>query len=136
MRTALTITEQPIDEAALLAARRIPPDCGAVVTFLGVVRDQEAGAKIAALDYEAQREMAEHQFQRIFAEAGRRWPVSRLDLIHRVGRIPVGEASLWIQVMASHRREAFEACQFVIDELKKVVPIWKLAPVDRPQHPG
>lgn len=133
MNCFITLTDQPIDEAALLSARRIPPDCGAVVTFLGVVREQEGPAKIAALDYEAQREMAEHQFQRIFAEAGRRWPVSRLDLVHRVGRIPVGEASLWIQVVAGHRKEAFEACGFVIDQLKKLVPIWKLVPADKPQ---
>ncbi|MBI5393880.1 MAG: molybdenum cofactor biosynthesis protein MoaE [Verrucomicrobia bacterium] len=137
MTTTLTITDQPIDEARLLAARRIPADCGAAVTFLGVVRDIEAGAKIAALDYEAQRAMAEHQFRRIFAEVERRWPVSQLDLVHRIGRIPVGEASLWIQIVAGHRREAFEACQFVIDELKKVVPIWKLTPsgTPRPSEP-
>lgn len=125
MQTNLTITDQPIDETCLLATRRVPPDCGAVVTFLGVVRDVEAGQKIVALDYEAHREMAEHQFRKIFTEVERRWPVSQLDLVHSLGRIPVGEPSLWIQVIAGHRREAFEACEFVINELKKVVPIWK-----------
>lgn len=133
MKTALTLTDQPIDEARLLAARRIPPDCGAVVTFLGAVRGQEGPAKITALDYEANRAMAEHQFRKLFAETERRWPVSQLDLVHRIGRIPVGEASLWIQVLAGHRKEAFEACEFVIDELKKIVPIWKLVPADRPE---
>jgi molybdopterin synthase catalytic subunit len=111
-----------------LKQRAIPPDCGAVVTFLGVVRDLEDGRKIAALDYEGHREMAEHQFRKILAQAGQRWPVSQLDLVHRLGRIAVGEPSLWIQVVAGHRAEAFAACQFVIDELKKVVPIWKMIP--------
>jgi molybdopterin synthase catalytic subunit len=61
-----------------------------------------------------------------------RWPVSRLDLVHRVGRLPVGEASLWIRVIAGHRKEAFAACEFLISELKKLVPMWKLPPADRP----
>lgn len=132
MKTTLAITDQPIDEARLLAGRRVPPDCGAVVTFLGVVRDTENDAKIAALDYEAQREMAERQFSKLFAEVERRWPVSQLDLVHRVGRIPVGEAALWIRVISSHRKEAFAACEFMIDELKKLVPIWKLVPASDP----
>jgi molybdopterin synthase catalytic subunit len=134
MNTTLTITDQRIDEARLLAARRIPQDCGAVVTFLGVVRDMEGGAKIAALDYEASRGMAEHQFAQIFSEVGRRWPVPQLDIVHRVGRVPVGEASLWIRVVAGHRQEAFAACGFLIDELKKHVPIWKMVPADEEQH--
>jgi molybdopterin synthase catalytic subunit len=133
MNTTLTITDEPIDEAGLLAARSIPPDCGAVVTFLGVVRETEGDKKIAALDYEAHREMAGHQLRKILAVVERRWPVSRLDVVHRIGRMAAGEASLWIQVVARHRQEAFEACEFVIAELKRLVPIWKMIPADKPE---
>jgi molybdopterin synthase catalytic subunit len=69
--------------------------------------------------------MAEHQFRRLIAEAKRRWPVQRLRVVHRLGVIPVGEASLLVRVEAAHRGEAFAAAQFVVDELKQKVPIWK-----------
>jgi len=71
--------------------------------------------------------MAHHQFELIFADIGKQWPVESIHLIHRVGEVPVNEASLWVEVIAPHRAEAFAACQFLIDEMKKKVPIWKRA---------
>jgi molybdopterin synthase catalytic subunit len=125
MRRELTISGQKIDEEALLQSRALSAGMGAVVYFLGIVRGTEEGRPIAALDYEAFRQMAEHQFHLLFNEAENRWPLESIRLIHRVGRVATGEASLWIEVTAPHREEAFAACQFIISEMKRVVPIWK-----------
>ncbi len=125
MLRQLTITTDPIDEAALLAGRALSADMGAVVYFLGVVRGKEAGAAIAALEYEAFQRMAEHQFQLLFDEMEKRWPIESLRLVHRLGLVKVNEPSLWVEVVAPHRQEAFAACQWLIDEMKRVVPIWK-----------
>ncbi len=125
MLRQLTITTDPIDEAALLAGRSLSADMGAVVYFLGVVRGKEAGAAIAALEYEAFQRMAEHQFQLLFDEIEKRWPIESLRLVHRLGLGKVNEPSLWVEVVAPHRQEAFAACQWLIDEMKRVVPIWK-----------
>ena len=100
---------------------------GAVVTFHGVVRGTEDGESIRAIDYEANEEMAHHQFELIFSDIEKQWPVESIRLIHRVGEVAVNEASLWVEIIASHRAEAFEACQFLIDEMKQKVPIWKRA---------
>jgi molybdopterin synthase catalytic subunit len=125
MNKELEITDQPIEHAKLAAQRRVPPDCGAVVEFLGVVRDIEDGGRISALEYEAYRDMAEHQFHKIMEETRQRFPISSLRVIHRIGVIPVGEPSLYVCVIAGHRGEAFAAAQYLIDRLKQVVPIWK-----------
>ena len=125
MKTQLTITPDPIDEATLIAERQLSENMGAVLTFHGVVRSEEAGESITALDYEANEEMARHQFGMIFAEIDKRWPVESVRLIHRVGIVSVNEPSLWVEVIAPHRAEAFAACQFLIDEMKEKVPIWK-----------
>ena len=120
----LLITDKPIDQAEA-KLHRFDGDVGGVVTFWGVVRDKEAGATIRALDYTAYREMAEHQFRNSLAEAHRRWKVSRIRIVHRLGVVAVGEPSLLVRVEAVHRGEAFAAAQFIIDELKQKVPIWK-----------
>lgn len=126
MRRELTLTEAPIDEAALTRGRRSSAGMGAVVSFAGVVRGAEEGAAIRAIDYEAFRAMAERQFHRLFDGLAERWPaVESVRLVHRLGTVAVGEASLWVEVVAPHRAEAFAACQWVIDEMKRVVPIWK-----------
>ncbi len=127
MRRHLTITSEPIDEAALLAQRSMSAGMGAAVYFLGVVREKEGGQKISALDYEAFHPMAEHQFQLLFTEIEKRWPVESVRLVHRLGEVKVNEASLWVEIVAPHRGEAFAACQWLIDEMKRVVPIWKKA---------
>ena len=120
----LLITERPIEEIEA-ALGKFAGDVGGVVTFWGVVRDTEEGQPICALEYTAYREMAEHQFRKILAETHRRWPLKRIRVIHRLGVIAVGEPSLLVRVQAAHRGEAFAAAQFIIDELKEKVPIWK-----------
>ena len=125
MKTQLTITQHPVDEANLVAERQISESMGAVVVFHGVVRGEEASESITSLDYEANEEMARHQFGLIFAAIDKRWPVESMRLIHRVGIVSVNELSLWVEVIAPHRAEAFAACQFLIDEMKEKVPIWK-----------
>jgi molybdopterin synthase catalytic subunit len=125
----LTITAEPINEAALLAERTLSPRMGAVVYFLGVVRGQEEGHAITAIEYEAFQKMVEHQFNLLFDAMSKRWPIESVRLVHRIGVVKVNEPSLWVEVVAPHRGEAFEACQWLIDEMKRVVPIWK-KPVD------
>jgi molybdopterin synthase catalytic subunit len=125
MKRQLTITAEPIDEPALLRGRFMSSGMGAAVYFTGVVRGTEGGQGISAIEYEAFQRMAEHQFHRLFDEMEKRWPVESARLIHRIGEVQVNEASLWVEVIAPHRAEAFAACQFLIDEMKRVVPIWK-----------
>lgn len=127
MKTWLRIQTESIDEGALVAARTLSGGMGAVVVFLGYVRGEEGKEKIAGLEYEAFVPMAEHQFGKIFAEAGRRWPLESVRLVHRIGAVPVNEASLWVEVISAHRAEGFEAGKWIIDEMKRVVPIWKKA---------
>jgi molybdopterin synthase catalytic subunit len=125
MSRQLTFTTRPIDEAALISQRKLSDDMGAVVYFTGVVRATEDGAKIGALEYESFQEMAEHQFYLLFDELEKRWPIHSVRLIHRLGLVPVNEASLWVEIVAPHREEAFAASQLLIDRMKEVVPIWK-----------
>lgn len=127
MKRQLTITRDAIDEAALAAARSQSAGMGAAVYFTGIVRGSEEGKAIAAIEYEAFQKMAEHQFELLFNEMEKRWPVESVRLVHRVGLVKVGEPSLWVEVVAPHRGEAFAACQWLIDEMKRVVPIWKKA---------
>lgn len=108
-----------------MGQRSMSHGMGAVVYFLGVVRGTEEEQAITALEYEAFQRMAEHQFELIFQEMEQRWPVESVRLVHRVGVVRVNEPSLWVEVVAPHRGEAFAACQFLIDEMKRVVPIWK-----------
>jgi molybdopterin synthase catalytic subunit len=125
MKRSLLITASPIDEGALIAERRMSSGMGAAVYFAGVVRDSEGQVSISAIDYEAFQKMAEHQFGKIFDEIAKRWPVESVRLVHRIGVVKVNEPSLWVEVIAPHRGEAFDAGQFLIDEMKKTVPIWK-----------
>jgi molybdopterin synthase catalytic subunit len=122
MKKLVTITAEPIDESALLAQRVMSPSMGAVVCFLG---GTEGDATIRALEYEVFQSMAEHQLSLLLDEVATRWPVESVRLVHRVGLVKVNEPSLWLEVVAPHRGEAFAACQWLIDELKRVVPIWK-----------
>src|ERR1051326_8151602 len=125
MKRELSITEQPIDEGVLLSERTMSKGMGAVVYFLGVVREREQGESISGLEYESFQRMAEHQFHLLFDEIEKRWPIESIRVVHRIGVIKVNEPSLWVEVVAPHRGEAFVACQWLIDEMKKVVPIWK-----------
>lgn len=125
MKRELRITWDPIDERGLAAGRMMPPDMGAVVCFMGYVRGTEGGTPIESLEYESFQQMAEHQFGLLFDQLEARWPVSSLRLVHRVGVVKACEPSLWVEVIAPHRAEAFAACQWLVDQMKKVVPIWK-----------
>jgi molybdopterin synthase catalytic subunit len=122
----LLITDQPIDPGEA-AVGGVASDVGGVAVFWGVVRNVEDGKPIRALEYTVHREMAEHQFREVLAATRKKWPVKRVRIVHRLGTIPVGEASLLVRVEAAHRGEAFSAAQFIIDELKQKVPIWKRA---------
>jgi len=125
MRRELTLTKEPIDEAALLRQRAYSTGMGGVVYFLGMVRGTEGGATIVALEYEAFERMVAHQLNLLCDELEKRWSVESVRLVHRLGVVKAGELSLWIEVIAPHRGEAFAACQWLIDEMKRVVPIWK-----------
>src|SRR5690606_5960640 len=117
---------EPLDCARETSRGAPSTTAGAVVTFVGIVRDLEDGVAISSLEYEAFVPMAEHQFRRLFDQLERRWnSVEAVRLIHRIGIVPAGAPSLWVEVSAPHRAEAFAACQWLIDEMKRVVPIWK-----------
>ena len=108
----------------LLAAVR-DPSAGALVTFLGTTRNENAGRRVIRLEYEAYTRMAEREMRALAVEAKRRWPIRKVAMVHRTGVVPVGQASVAIVVSAGHRAEAFEACHWLIDRLKEIVPIWK-----------
>ena len=113
MHRELTISDQPIDEPALVSGRKAGPGMGAVVCFAGIVRGTEDGAPIRAIEYEAHEKMARHQFGLLFDQMAERWPVESVRLVHRIGVVRVNEPSLWVEVVAPHRGEAFAACQFL-----------------------
>jgi len=125
MKRQLNITNEPIDEASLVVQRAMSDGMGAAVYFTGVVRGVEENLAIQAIEYEAFEPMAAHQFGLLFDEMEKRWPIESVRLMHRVGVVKVNEPSLWLEVVAPHRGEAFAACQWLIDEMKRVVPIWK-----------
>jgi molybdopterin synthase catalytic subunit len=125
MKRWLKIQREEIDESSLQKQREMSCGIGAVIYFLGVVREREGEEQISAIDYEAFEKMAVHQFEKIFDEVERGWPIESVRLVHRIGVVKVNEPSLWVEMTAPHRGEAFAACQFLIDEMKKLVPIWK-----------
>ena len=120
----IRLTRELIDYAALTEAVR-GPHCGAVVTFLGTVRDLTGDKVTVALDYEAYPGMAEKKMAEIEHETRARWPVGELLIVHRTGHLSVGEVSVAVAVSCPHRAQAFEACRHAIDRLKEIVPIWK-----------
>jgi molybdopterin synthase catalytic subunit len=120
----IRLTTDAIDYAALTESV-CRPNCGGVVLFLGTVRDLTDGRITVALEYEAYSAMAERKLTEIEQETRRRWPVGEIALVHRLGRLGVGEVSVAAAVSCPHRAEAFEACRFAIDRLKEIVPLWK-----------
>jgi molybdopterin synthase catalytic subunit len=123
--TMYVITTEPIDADAVYRAALHDRD-GAVVAFHGVVRDHSDGGRgVRYLEYEAYPEMAEAQMRAIGAEIKRRWNIEHVAMVHRIGRVEIGEASVVIAVASPHRGEAFDACEYAIDTLKATVPIWK-----------
>ena len=120
----IEIVDGPIAAEAVVAAMKTGSD-GAVCVFDGIVRDNTRGRKTLHLDYEAYREMALEQMRRLAGEAVERFGVRDVAMVHRLGRLMVGETSVLIVVASAHRAAAFEACRWLIDTLKKTVPIWK-----------
>ena len=116
------LTREPIDAAALSTPSAAD---GAVCVFLGVVRNENGGRRVRHLEYEAYEEMALPLMEQIAAETQRKWAVTDVRIVHRLGRLEIGEASVAVVVTAPHRGAAFEACRHAIDTLKATVPIWK-----------
>ena len=120
----IRLTRDAIDYHALTEEVR-DPHCGAVSLFLGTVRDLTGAQVTVFLDYEAYGPMAEKKLAEIEAEVRQRWTVGNVAMIHRLGRLDVGDVSVAVAVSTAHRAEAFEACRFAVDTLKELVPIWK-----------
>jgi MoaE-MoaD fusion protein len=118
------LTDAVIDARAIIEAMKVGAD-GAVCVFDGIVRDNTRGRRTLHLDYEAYREMALEQMRGLAAEAVTKFGVREVALVHRLGRLVVGETSVLIVVASAHRGAAFDACRWLIDTLKKTVPIWK-----------
>ncbi len=120
----ILIVQEPIDLGEL--EREVAsPSAGAICTFAGTTRDENAGRRVIRLEYEAYKPMALSEMRKLAEEAGRRWDIARIAITHRIGTVGIGEISVAIAVSAAHRAEAFEACRFAIDRLKEIVPIWK-----------
>ncbi len=121
------ITHEPLDDTYVRALEQaiVNTGVGGIVTFEGVVRDNARGKQVRALEYDAYPEMAEQELRRIAAEVERRWQTNAIAMVHRIGRLELGECSVVVIVACPHRAEAFEACRFAIDTLKASVPIWK-----------
>ena len=124
MASGHAITTAPLDVAAVAAAVADAGD-GAVTTFVGLVRNRNAGREVQWLDYEAYEPLALKAFARIAAEAAEHWPEARVAIQHRVGRVEIGQASVAIAAASPHRSEAFAACRYAIERIKQIAPIWK-----------
>lgn len=120
----VALLREPVDASSLTAAIKRGED-GAVVTFDGIVRNNTRGRRTLYLVYESYEAMALAQMRKLSAEAIQRFGVQSVSLVHRLGRLEVGETSVFIAVASAHRPQAFEACRWLIDTLKKTVPIWK-----------
>ena len=120
----IALTQEPIDTAELLARVTLPA-AGAVVLFLGTVREMTGDRRTASLDYQCYPEMAERKLAELEAEARRRWKIVECAIVHRLGHLDLAEASVAVAVSTPHRADAFEAGKWLIDTLKEVVPIWK-----------
>src|SRR4026209_1230527 len=118
------VKNQPIDLDELV--RYVSdPEADAIATLIGTTRNHIEGRKVIALDYEAYPEMAEKELARIGADANKQWPLCRMAIVHRLGPVQIGDASVIIAVSSAHRDAAFAASRFAIEEIKKTVPIWK-----------
>jgi len=118
------ITAEPIDVGAV-ARRLVLPECGATVSLDGYAREWTSGRRTLHLVYEAYEAMALSEMKRLGSEAHERFAIAHIGIVHRIGKLEIGETSVVISVSAPHRRAAFEACEWAIRELKRTVPIWK-----------
>lgn len=120
----IEITDRPIQIEGL-KIKLADESCGAVVAFEGLVRNHHAGKKVTGLSYECYKPMALRVLEGIRREAMERWDLRDLFISHRTGKIPIGEAAVWVGTASSHRKESFEACAWAMDEIKRSAPIWK-----------
>jgi molybdopterin synthase catalytic subunit len=118
------VTAAPLDPMRLTAAVR-RDEAGAVVLFHGVARNDSEGRRVIALEYDAHATMAEKKLREVADEARHRFPITGIGIMHRTGRLEIGEASLLVAVSSPHRSEAFEACHYAVDRIKQIVPVWK-----------
>jgi molybdopterin synthase catalytic subunit len=119
------IVEGPIDVGALISAAQ-RSDCGAISTFVGTTRvDEGNGASVEYLEYEAYRPMADRKLEEIGAEIRERWDAREVSIVHRIGRVDPGEASVVIVIASPRRGPAFEASRYAIERIKEIVPLWK-----------
>lgn len=120
----IEITEKEIDVQKVIDAVR-SPDCGAVSVFIGTVRNRSRDKDVKALEYEVYGGMAEKMIGKIIEEIKSKWEVNEIAVSHRIGKMEIGEITVAIAVSAPHRKESIPACQYAIDRLKEIVPIWK-----------
>jgi molybdopterin synthase catalytic subunit len=118
------LTTQPINTCEV-ARRFVPNDCGATVTLDGYVRQFTKDKETLYLEYEAYQPMALKEMEKLIAQVHEQFEISLVGIVHRLGKLEIGETSVVISVAAPHRRAAFEACEWLIKELKRIVPIWK-----------
>ncbi len=118
------VTNETLDVGAI-ARRVVPPECGAIVTLDGFVRQFTKGRETLYLEYEGYEPMALREMEKLGARAREKYKIAHVGIVHRLGKLEIGETSVVISVAAPHRRAAFEACEWLIVELKRTVPIWK-----------
>jgi molybdopterin synthase catalytic subunit len=127
--TLVAIVTEPLSvedlTARTQAAANLPEGCGALCSFVGVVRATHQGRRVRYLEYEAFAPLAVKAFQQIAVEAAEEWPGSVLGIVHRTGRLDVGEASVVIVAAAAHRAESFAVCRYAIERVKQIAPVWK-----------
>lgn len=120
----INITHEPLN-SELLTAKVQQNSNGAVITFLGTTRNFTNGRKIIRLEYEAYRPMADNKMEQIVNEIKERWFIENVAIAHRLGHVAVGETSLVVAIASPHRRQCFDACQYAVNRIKQMVPIWK-----------
>ncbi|GAB2940834.1 molybdopterin synthase catalytic subunit MoaE [Hymenobacter coalescens] len=121
----IELTDQPINVAAVLDAVQAD-GAGAVNSFIGTIRNRSTGRRVVRLHYEAYDQMAVHQLRKVAEQAVERWPMlQKVAVVHRKGTLEIGDVAVVVAVSTPHRAESFAACQYIIDTLKEVVPIWK-----------
>jgi molybdopterin synthase catalytic subunit len=118
------ISQKPIDPAKALTSV-MDDDAGGIILFVGTVRNQTDGRRVKGLEYQVYRRMAQREIAKLEEEIKRRWPVKSITLVHREGKLKVGDVSVVVAVSAPHRGEAFEAARYAIDRIKDSFPIWK-----------
>lgn len=124
MQDFFQITSQPIIPQEIIQKVE-STNCGAVNVFIGTVRNWNQQKKVVRLEYESYEPMALKKIEEIAGEVKKKWPVEKIAVSHRVGHLNIGEIAVVVAVSTPHRKESFEACQYMIDTLKKIVPIWK-----------